>query len=133
MPCNGIHESLETAIQEKMLLFLYFSINDNDTFLENILGIIRCSAIINNKVMYGWIIVLIDILQDAVISGLYPLYDFLDRKFTHNIACSGVLRHKTKKKTLSAWISNDIFDTQGGVERHYITWYGSITDCFSTK
>ena len=91
-------------------MLLDFAINDNDAFLENVLCIIWRSAIGNNKVMNGRIIVFIDILQYAVIAGLNPLYNFLNRKFTHNIACSGVLGHKTKKKTLTAWRSKDIFD-----------------------
>jgi len=110
MPGNGIYKCLKAAIQKEMFLLLDFAINDNDAFLENVLCIIWRSAIGNNKVMNGRIIVFIDILQYAVIAGLNPLYNFLNRKFTHNIACSGVLGHKTKKKTLTAWRSKDIFD-----------------------
>jgi len=116
MPGNGVNKCFKTAIQEEMFLFLDFAINDNDTFLENVLCIIGTPTICNDKVMNGRIIVFIDILQYAVIAGLYPLYNFLNRKFTHNIACSGVLRHKTKKKTLTAWISNDIFDVLDSLE-----------------
>ena len=86
MSGNGIHKGLETAIQQEMFLFLDLSINDNDTFLEDILGIIRRSAICDNEVMNGGIKIFIDILQYIVISGLYPLNDFLNRKFIHFIA-----------------------------------------------
>jgi hypothetical protein len=92
MPCDGIHKCLKAAIQEKMFLFFDFAIYDNDAFLENILCIIGSSAIGNYKVMNGRIIVFIDILQNAVIAGLNPLYNFLNRKFAHFIACSGVLK-----------------------------------------
>ena len=115
-----------------MFLFLDFAINDNDAFLENVLRIIGRSAIGYNEVMNGRIIVLIDILQYAVIAGLYPLYNFLNRKFTHNIACSGVLRRKTKKKTLTAWISKNIFDALSSLGRYYGAVNDSITYCLST-
>ena len=114
-----------------MFLFFDFAINNNDAFLENILCIIGSSAIGNNKVMNGGIIVFIDILQYAVIAGLDPLYNFLNRKFTHNIACSGVLRHKTKKKTLTAWRSKDIFDALTSPQGYYVTFADAITGCFS--
>jgi hypothetical protein len=113
MSCNGIHEGLKATIQEEMFLFLDLAINDNDAFLENVLCIIGGTTIGDNKVMDGGVIVFIDILQYAVIAGLNPLYNFLNRKFTHFIACSGVLGHKTKKKTLTAWKSKDIFDVLG--------------------
>jgi hypothetical protein len=131
MPGNGIYKSLKAAIQEEMFLFLDFAKNDNDAFLENVFCIIGSSAIGNNKVMNGRIIVFIDILQYAVIAGLYPLYNFLNRKFTHNIACSGVLRHKTKKKTLTAWRSKDIFNISSGSERSYATFEDTVTGCHS--
>jgi hypothetical protein len=114
-----------------MLLLLDFTIDDNDTFLENILCIVWGTAICGDEVMDGRIIVLIDILHYAVIAGLYPLYNFLNRKFTHFAACSGVLRHKTKKKTLTAWRSKDIFDVPGRPGRHYWTFHGNITGCLS--
>ncbi|KPL12513.1 MAG: hypothetical protein AMS26_17300 [Bacteroides sp. SM23_62] len=131
MPGDGIHKCLKAAIQEKMFLLLDLTINDNDAFLENILRVIGASAIGDNKVMNGRIIVFIDILQYAVIAGLYPLYNFLNRKFTHFISCSGVLRHKTKKKTLTALRSKDIFDVQGRPEGYYATFDNSITSCLS--
>ena len=81
--------------------------------------------------MNGRIIVFIDILQYAVIAGLDPLYNFLSRKFTHNIACSGVLRHKTKKKTLTAWRSKDIFDAMSSPHGYYVTFVDAITGCLS--
>jgi membrane-bound metal-dependent hydrolase YbcI (DUF457 family) len=116
MPGNRIDKCLKAAIQQEMFLLFNFAKNNNDAFLENVLCIIGRSAIGNNKVMNGRIIVFIDILQYAVIAGLDPLYNFLNRKFTHNIACSGVLRHKTKKKTLTAWGSKDIFDVLSSKE-----------------
>ena len=113
MPCDRIYKGLEAAIQEEVFLIFYLTKNDDYTFLENILCIIRGPAVCYDKVMNCRIIVFIDILQHAVITGFYPLYDFLNRKFTHFIACSGVLRHKTKKKTLTAWRSKDIFNLMG--------------------
>jgi hypothetical protein len=131
MPGNRIHKCLKAAIQEKMFLLFDFTKYDNNAFLENILCIIGGSAIGNNQVMNGRIIDFIDILQDAVIAGLYPLYNFLNRKFTHNIACSGVLRHKTKKKTLTAWRSNDIFDVLSSLTRYLSTSTDTLTCCLS--
>ena len=112
-----------------MFLLFNFAKNNNDAFLENVLCIIGRSAIGNNKVVNGRIIVFIDILQYAVIAGLDPLYNFLNRKFTHNIACSGVLRHKTKKKTLTAWRSKDIFNVLSSKEGYYWAMDNSITRC----
>ena len=131
MPGNRIDKCLKAAVQQEMFLFFNFAINNNDAFLENVLCIIGRSAIGYDKVVNGRIIVLIDILQYAVIAGLDPLYNFLNRKFTHNIACSGVLRHKTKKKTLTAWRSNDIFDVLSRDEWYYTTIDCSITCCSS--
>jgi membrane-bound metal-dependent hydrolase YbcI (DUF457 family) len=114
-----------------MFLLFNFTINDDDAFLENIFCIIGRAAISDYQVMNGRVIVFVDILQYAVISGLYPLYNFLNRKFTHNIACSGVLRHKTKKKTLTAWRSKDIFAVMGspgcssGAFEYFITYCSS--------
>jgi hypothetical protein len=133
MPGNRIHKCLKAAIQEKMFLLFDFAIYDDNAFLEYILCIIRGSAIGNNQVMNSRIIDFIDILQDAVIAGLYPLYNFLNRKFTHNIACSGVLRHKTKKKTLTAWRSNDIFDALSSPKGYYTICTDAVTGCLTVK
>jgi hypothetical protein len=131
MPGNGINKCFEAAIKEEMFLFLDFAIDDNDAFLEYILCVIGSSAIGYNKVMNSRKIDFIDILQDAVIAGFYPIYNFLNRKFTHNMACSGVLRHKTKKKTLTAWRSNDIFNALSRLESYSGAVDYIITYCSS--
>lgn len=64
----GIEEGFETAVEQKIFFIFDLPVNHNDSFLENILGIIRRSVVAGYEMMDDGIIFLINILQNGIIA-----------------------------------------------------------------